>query len=144
MRCCVEGAGSAPHEVARGEHPGPGGDPKAALDATPRHQPRGIGMDAPTAHPPVCLRGATVEQPYPPVHLRGATVEQPYPPMPTPCPNWPRLLTSHPMPSPATPVREWPGPPLMMKMHGMMTSKPHTCQSELHSLERGQWPWRTS
>ena len=52
MKCCIEGAGSAPHEVARGEHPGPGGDPGAALNATPRHQSRGIGMDTPMAHPP--------------------------------------------------------------------------------------------
>ena len=29
------------------------------------------------------------------------------------------------MPSPATLVGEWHGPPSMMKMHGMMTSKPH-------------------
>ena len=65
----------------------------------------------------------------PPVCLRGATVEQPRPPMPTPCPNWPRQLTSRPMPSPVTPVGEWLGPPSMMTMHGMMTSEPHTHQS---------------
>ena len=126
IEALCRGAGSAPHKVARGEHPSPGGSPEAALYTAPRHQPRGIEMDTPTAHPPVCLRGLTVEQPHPPVCLQGATVEQPHPPTPTPCPNWPRQLTSHPMPGPATLVGEWPGPPSMMKMHEMMTSKPHT------------------
>ena len=54
------------HEVAGREHPSPGGGPEAALDAAPRHQPGGIGMDAPAAHPPVCLQGLTVEQLLPP------------------------------------------------------------------------------
>ena len=48
-------AGSAPHKAARGEHPGPGVGPEAACDATPRHRPRGIGMDTHVAHPPVHL-----------------------------------------------------------------------------------------
>ena len=80
-------AGSAPCEAAGGGHPGPGGGPEAALDATLRHWPGGIVMDVPTAHPPVCLRDVTTEQPHPPVHLQGATAEQPHPPTPTPCPN---------------------------------------------------------
>ena len=92
LRSCIEVAGSAPHGVASGEHPGPGRDPGAALNATPRHQHRGIGMDAPTAHPLA--------------HHRGATVGQPYPLMPMPCPSWPWLSTFHPMPNPATPVGE--------------------------------------
>ena len=52
---CIEEAGSAPCEVTRGEHPSPGGGPEAALNAAPRNRPGGIGMDTPTAHPPVCL-----------------------------------------------------------------------------------------
>ena len=115
LRCCVEKASSVPSRVASGEHPGPGGDPGAALDAAPRHQPRGIGADTPMAHHLTCHQGATAEHPYPL--------------MLTPCPSWPRLSTFHPMPGPATPAGEWPGSPLMMKMHGRMTSKPHTCLS---------------
>ena len=49
LRCCVKKVGSASHGVASGEHPGPGGDPGAALNATPRYQPRGIGADTPAA-----------------------------------------------------------------------------------------------
>ena len=113
LRHCIEGAGSVPCGVASGEHPGPGGDPGAALDATPRCWPRGIGMDAPMAHPLVRHQGATAGQPYPL----------------TPCPSWPQLSTFHPMPGPATPAGEWPRLPSMMKMHGRMTSKSHTCQS---------------
>ena len=63
-------------------------------------------------------------------------MEQPYPPTPTPCPNWHWLLMSRPMPGPATPVGEWPRPHSMMKIHGMMTSKPHTCQSTAWFGER--------
>ena len=51
MRHCVEGAGSAPREAARGEHPGPGGGLEAALDTAPRHRPGGIGMDTQAAQP---------------------------------------------------------------------------------------------
>ena len=40
------------------------------------------------------------------------------------------------MPGPATPVREWNGPPSMMKMHGRMTSKPNTHQSATWYGER--------
>ena len=40
------------------------------------------------------------------------------------------------MPSPATPVGEWPRPPSMMKMHGIMTFKPHTHQSATSFEER--------
>ena len=63
------GAGSAPREAAGGGHPGPGGGPEAALDATPRHWPGQIVMDVPAAHLPVHLQNATAEQPHPPVHL---------------------------------------------------------------------------
>ena len=49
--------------------------------------------------------------------------------MSTPCPNWPQLSTSCPMPGPATPVGEWPGPPSMRRMPGRMTSKPCICLS---------------
>ena len=63
------GAGLAPCKVAREEHPSPGGGPEAVLNAAPRHQPGGIGMDAPTAHHPVCPRGLIVEQLHPPVGL---------------------------------------------------------------------------
>ena len=80
LRCCIEKAGSALHGVASREHPGPGGDPGAALNTAPRYQPKGIGADTPAAH-----------------HLtrhRGATVGHPCPPMPTPCPNWPQLSCS--------------------------------------------------
>ena len=114
LRCCVERAGSALNGVASREHPGPGGDPGAALDATPGHWPRGIGAETPMAHHLT--------------HHQGATVGDPYPLMLTPCPSWPWLSTFCPMPGPATPVGEWPGPPLM-KMHGRMTSKPCTCLS---------------
>ena len=50
----------------------------------------------------------------------------PYPLLPTPCPSWPRLSMFRPMPSPAALAWEWPRPPLTMKMHGRMTSKPCT------------------
>ena len=92
LRCCVKKAGSALHGVASGEHPGPGGDPGAALNATPGYRPRGIGADTPVAHHLTC-RG-------------GATVGHPCPPLPTPCPSWPRLSTFDPTPGPATPVGE--------------------------------------
>ena len=129
--------------MARGEHPGPGGDPEATLDATPRHRPRGIGMDAPAAHPPVCLRGATAEQPYPPVSLQGATAEQPYPPMPTPCPNWPRLLTSHPMPGPATLVGEWPRKKWREGMYEPLwfAAYPRTLQQVGEAAHGWKWDW---
>ena len=45
MRHCGEGVDSAPHEVGGEEHLSPEGGLKAAHDATPRHQPGGIGMD---------------------------------------------------------------------------------------------------
>ena len=41
-----------PCEAGRDEHPSPGGGPKAARDAAPRHQPGGIGMGTHAAHPP--------------------------------------------------------------------------------------------
>ena len=96
LRCCIEGAGSAPHWVASGEHPGPGGDPGAALNAAPRHWPRGIGMDAPMAHPLA--------------HHQGTNVGQPYPLMSTPCPSWLRLSTFH--PCPVQPLLQGNGPGL--------------------------------
>ena len=46
----------------------------------------------------------------------------------TPCPSSPQQSTFWPTPGPATPVGGWPGPPWMMRMHGRMTSKPHTCR----------------
>ena len=55
LRHCGEGAGSALCEVGGDEHPGPGGGPEAAYDATLRHQPRGIGMDTHVSHPPTHL-----------------------------------------------------------------------------------------
>ena len=97
LRHCIKKASSAPHGVASGEHPGPGEDPGAALDATSGQWPRGIGVDTPTA-----------------CHLtrhQGATVGHPYPPLLTPYPSWPQLSTFHPTPSPATPAGEWPRPP---------------------------------
>ena len=101
--------------MASKEHPGPGGGPGAAPDATPRHQPKGVGAGTPTS----CHL----------THCQGATTGDPHPLMPTPCPSWPWLSTFHPMPGPATSAGEWPRPPSMRRMHGRMTSKPHTCLS---------------
>ena len=104
--------GSALCGVASGEYPGPEGGPRAALDAAPRQWPKGVGAGTSVAH-----------------HLTHhliATVGDPHPLMPTPCPSWPQLSMSCPMPSPAAPVGEWPGPPLTRRMPGRMTSKPCT------------------
>ena len=90
LRHFIEREGSALCGVASGEHPGPGGGPGAALDATPGHWSRGVGAGTPTAHHLT--------------HCQGATTGDPHPPMPTPCPSWPLLSMFCPMPSPAAPV----------------------------------------
>ena len=73
---------------------------------------KGAGAGTPMAHHLTCHRVDTAGDPHPP--------------MPTPCPSWPWLSTSHPMPGPATLAGEWPGPPSMRRMPGRMTSKPCT------------------
>ena len=60
---------SAPCEAGRDGHPSPGGGPKAAHDATPRCQLRGLGMDIHVAHLLTCPRDVTMERLHPPVHL---------------------------------------------------------------------------
>ena len=112
LRHFVKREGSALCGVASGEHPSPGGGPGEALDAPPGHQPKGVGAGTPTACHLTCCQGATTGDPHPP--------------MLTPCPSWPQLSTFHPMPGPAAPVGEWPGPPLTRRTHGRMTSKPRT------------------
>ena len=52
LRCCGEGADSAPCEARREEHSSLGGGPEAAHDAAPRHRPGRIGMDTHVDHPP--------------------------------------------------------------------------------------------
>ena len=115
LRHFIRRQGSALCGVANREHPGPGTGPGAALDATPRHQPKGIGVGTPAACHLTCRQVATVGDPHPP--------------LPTPCPSWSWLSTFCPMPVLATLVGEWPRPPLMRRTHGRMTSKPHTCLS---------------
>ena len=115
LRCFIRREGLALCGVASGEHPGPGGGPGAALDTTPGHQPKGVGAGTPTACHLTCHQVATTGDPHPL--------------MPTPCPSWAQLSTSHPMPGLAAPAGEWPRPPSMRRMSGRMTSKPRTCLS---------------
>ena len=48
-------------KVGGDEHPGPGGGPEVAPNATPRHQLRGLGMEIHMAHPLTRPRDVTME-----------------------------------------------------------------------------------
>ena len=122
---------SAPHEVGGDELPGPGGGPKAAHNATPRHWLRGLGMDIHVVHPLTRPRDVTMEQLHPPVHLQGAAAVQPHPMMPALHPKWLQRSTFLPTPSPVTLVRGWSGPHSIRMRLWRMTSKLSICKSTM-------------